>query len=336
MDALVYASIKNNLTSDKELEELRNTNVFKVPPKIWTNNRTKDLKALDDLLDKTTIKRSVCLNNPTVSVRIPIPTGSDPYKEQKKFGYIDKDVKVPENLRAAVKAEGYAPNNDMCNKFFHLYCKNTLKNYTDANKGYSRGEWPRVKPECACYGQVPSWLGKQTGTLPGTCWAPQCIPGAGAYMDLASQGNPNCNVQVCNQNIDLSDFKADEIDANVQAKCNQSGASGQDNPFDDGSKTTGGQTTGGQTTGGQTTGGQTTGGQTTGGQTTGGQTTGGQTTGGQTTGGKTTGGQTTGKTSTTESSSNPMFGAAAIGVPSSILSCCCIIVIIIAIYLLNK
>lgn len=231
MDALVYASITNNLTSDDELSDLHKTNVFMKPPVIWVNDKTGDLKVLDDLLSQTVIKKSACMGNPTVSVRIPIPNDVTPYPQNSKFGYIDKNVVVPDKLRQQMIDNGYSPNSDKCNKFMHLYCKNSLKEYLTTNGGtFNRNEWPNFKPECACYGQQPSWMADY-GSLPAVCWAPQCSVGSGAYLDLASQGNPNCTLQICNQNIDLSKIQAQQIDSTIQATCNQNQAKGPDNPF---------------------------------------------------------------------------------------------------------
>lgn len=231
MDALVYASITNNLISDDELSDLHKTNVFMKPPVIWVNDKQGDLKVLDNMLDQTAIKKSVCMGNPTVSVRIPIPNDVSPYPQNLKFGYIDKNVIVPENLRQQMISQGYSPNTDQCNKFMHLYCKNALKEYLATTGGvFNRDEWPNFKPECACYGQLPNWMADY-GSLPAVCWAPQCNAGAGAYLDLASQGNPNCTLQICNQNIDLSKIQAQQIDSTIQATCAQNQAKGPDNPF---------------------------------------------------------------------------------------------------------
>jgi len=231
MDALVYASIKNNLTSDDELSDLHKTNVFMKPPVIWVNDKQGDLKVLDDVLDQTTIKKSACLGNSNVSVRIPIPNDVSPYPQNIKFGYIDKNVIVPDNLKKQMENDGYTPNSDKCNKFMHLYCKNAMKEYMATTGGvFNRSEWPNFKPECACYAQQPSWMADY-GTLPAVCWAPQCNTGAGAYLDLASQGNPNCTLNICNQHIDLSKIQAQQIDSTIQATCAQNQAKGPDNPF---------------------------------------------------------------------------------------------------------
>jgi hypothetical protein len=231
MDALVYASIPNNLTSDQELAELHNANVLGAGQSIWTNDKQGDLNALNNLLNQTTIKRSVCLNNQTVPVRIPIPAGITPYAQNVKFGFIDKSVTVPENLRQQMISQGYTPNSDNCNKFYHVYCKNALKNYLAASGGiFNAGEWAGFKPDCACYGVSPAWM-VNYGSLPGVCWAPQCIPGAGAYPDLGSQHNPNCTINVCNQQIDVSKIEAQQVASTIQATCNQNAATGPANPF---------------------------------------------------------------------------------------------------------
>jgi len=226
-DALMYASIKNNLTSEAELTKLANST--EVGSLLNSGDPAKDKKQLDEILADTTLKRGVCRANSQgkpskVLVRIPIPKGASMMGTAKKYGYKDVLVDVSTHPRLQQTQKGYKPGNTKCNQFYYLYCANVRKGYKKANDGrFDVGDWPSYKADCACFPQDPVWLNRQgVGSLPGKCWAPKC--GAeGAYEDEASRGKTgggeSCSVKVCNTDIDFSDVEAGEIDAQIDATC---------------------------------------------------------------------------------------------------------------------
>lgn len=219
MDALVFSQIEN------KLDDLNKTTV--------NPNITKD--GLNNILNKTTIKRACCINKNrvgttgdsyTVSVRIPTPANFD-YNKQgnsaisavwKKFNYIDKPVSVPASMCDSVP--GYDYTTDKCRDFMSLYCNNVKSFYitelAQAGGSYSDDEFVKYKPECACFIDQPSYI---TGSAPAVCFAPGCDANRNdVFIDQASR--QGCSLTICNSVINIDNIKAGR-DANINTKIEQ-------------------------------------------------------------------------------------------------------------------
>ena len=132
IDALVYSSIKNTISSDDW------QNYIKVPTPGWSD--VDGSPATPSILSDTTIKRACCnpLLNRTVPVRIPltpdiITDNNIPANDIRiKYNYFDKDVTVPKNL--CDKYPDYQWQSDKggnaaCDDFYRGYCANILYEY---------------------------------------------------------------------------------------------------------------------------------------------------------------------------------------------------------------
>lgn len=230
VDALVYASIKNNLTLT-ELSNLKLSTRFTVP------SGSTLPKFMDDVLDKTTIKKACCLKSGRdgntddkfpVRVKIPVPKNYnfDEASEPdiwKKFGYIEKTVNVPKNLCSVPTLnKTYGFNEDVCQDFMVLYCENVKKFYKDEVSALGKKpdtvEFSKYSPECACLADRPEYLQKG-GALPPICYADGCDPSnKNVFIDLASR--KPCTVTICQTNLDLDSLKAGG-NVNVNSKVSQ-------------------------------------------------------------------------------------------------------------------
>jgi hypothetical protein len=215
IDALAYVNFPNNVTDQNELYAL--TQKY-----LGTATSNERSKYLDTVLSDTTIKRACCLGNTGingqgVNVRIPVPTGfninniDDP--AAKKFGYIDKNIKIPSSMCNAYPT--YTVGQDTCNEFYSTYCQNMKDLYTLENGGnFDPIEFAIYKPECACYGQVNTF-GGQANVSP-MCYMPGCDPGSAAYLDPTSR-QYGCTQSICQAIINYSEFNAGHnIDINNQ------------------------------------------------------------------------------------------------------------------------
>lgn len=171
IDALVYASIANNITDNKQLAKLKkDLNMTNI------DDNSVFIGKLNEILKDTTLKRAKCnlnadnriggfeynalKNTVSVPVRIPIPAespinGDDEYSVlRRKMQYYDKNIDVPMSLLS--KYTNHVAGNQECNNFYSVYCGNMLNNYLNEKKElgeqYNENEWQNYKPECACYG----------------------------------------------------------------------------------------------------------------------------------------------------------------------------------------
>ncbi|VBB18533.1 hypothetical protein YASMINEVIRUS_996 [Yasminevirus sp. GU-2018] len=274
-DALVSASIKNNLTTPGQLSYWRDR-LFKLGTP--TDDQIKN--NLDNILSNTTIKRACCLggtdpNNFNVNVRIPLPenytTGIPEINT--KFGYIDKVVSVPssmcKNLPTATGRADYtkpAKNNPTyngpCDDFYDVYCANMLAFYNDEYTSTYPNQKPdnkkfvsQYKPECACFS--PDATIPQSVNYGPLCFMAQNCNTANndsgtVYLDYRSRGTCPSSLTICNQIVDLSGAQAGGnivVSPEMKNECKSNGID-----LDNSTVNTGGsqQNTGGGQTGGQT------------------------------------------------------------------------------------
>ena len=197
-----------------------------------------------------------------INVRIPTPKkydyedpeGTD--KIPKKYGYIDKTVYIPPSMckyghcdpsyddkkyksttpsdAKSLCQHGFTPKTDTnytnCDRFYDTYCDQILADYIKINKitkdEIYQGKFPypefrKYKPECACYAPVPPVF--KDFNIPPLCIMPGCTRKANAYFDIDSRESKGCDIKICNQTIDLSDFDAGhDVIVKVIANCGAS------------------------------------------------------------------------------------------------------------------
>ena len=217
LDALVYASIKNNLSVD-EIKKIQGN--FDKPTSL---SSMTDAEYRDFLLNNTTIKRACSMyygksgipqDKFTVNVRIPTPAGyvydesSTRTPTQKKFGYIDKAIDVPASLCETLDPIHKFQNTNADN-FMALYCRNAYSFYL--SESAEIGSTPTddefasfYKPECACYINKPPYISGDG--IPASCFAPGCSLNDAAYLDPNSR--QPCTLTICQSNFNISDVAA--------------------------------------------------------------------------------------------------------------------------------
>ncbi len=225
IDALVYSGIKNMIKPGK-----------------W-EMATPKFGQIDNLLDKTTIKRACCLNSGKsgmqdakvyeVDVRIPLPKGVQGEKTGTKYGYYDKTIKIPKEIceMDEFKDFDYAGEggNTKCDQFYRAYCENILDDFrklTGADKDpkkFDMQEFGNFKPECACFVPPLEGLTKEQKMIP-QCWFDKC--GLSPYRPSNMRTECKLNIQQCIQNVtnqignvESSDLQIEK--ANLVNNCSQ-------------------------------------------------------------------------------------------------------------------
>jgi hypothetical protein len=230
-DVLQYTQLKNNLTTQDDLTKY-NLNLIQTPP-----SNMKNTDYYDNILSNTTMKRACCMNskyastltNPNsypVTVRIPIPKDyvvddnapSNLVDTWKKFGYIDKTIYVPSSVCSNIKdpfgnATYTNTDGNSCSDFMQLYCSNVRKFYDDelATLGgeFDEFEFPKYKPECACYSKVPDYIKKTSPSSPRSCYMVDCMgdgTGIENYVDPSSR--VPCQSNFCSSAINVGNIEA--------------------------------------------------------------------------------------------------------------------------------
>jgi hypothetical protein len=224
VNALVYADTKNHLTATQ-------LGLSNLSSRLDFDDKSSISDQLDEILSNTVIKRACCMNKNKsgitdtsydVRVRIPIPDSYtfDEHNSNtelwKKFGYIDKTVSVPASMCDAFPH--YENDNNKCYDFMALYCNNVKQFYKNSvaklNSGYNDDEFARYKPECACYGDQPSYI---SGSIPAHCYAPGCALNE-SFLDESSR--EPCSVTICTANFNAADMAVGG-DANINSKVTQ-------------------------------------------------------------------------------------------------------------------
>ena len=233
LNALVYAYIQNNIpTSLSEFTSLMNV--------IDSNASQNDSPAeqnqiLNNILDKTTIKRACCLAKQYgpanwansvengkylgIEVKIPTPenhvydTTSEAQLIQQQFGYIDKLVYVPVEM---CEEAGITVNErddttfGTCNQFYKTYCENQKYFYNLENNGQYDSDQFLIYTnyECPCFTKMPAeYAGNQQAESgPAVCYKPYCSLNGGAniYFDQKSRNVKNtCSANMCENNLTI-------------------------------------------------------------------------------------------------------------------------------------
>ncbi len=230
MNALAYTSIINNLTSSEEHQD------------IYNDLQIADInnKSIQNILDNTAMKRAVCNPQPgfqpgddyQINIEVPISDKiREPLPDQEKFGYLPVQLTIPYDNKTILnlKSQGYTSNSKQCDDFYYIYCKNMYKNYLNYVKATggtpTLQEWSDFKKECSCYGVIPDWMNNvpEAKNLPKKCWMVGCEPNQQVYLDPTSQGDVECNVQICNQINTYQELQAKtiNIDDRVNMKCGE-------------------------------------------------------------------------------------------------------------------
>lgn len=231
-NALIYSSIKNNLTTTDQLNSSDyGRNSILLSGSTLTDQQVKD--QLDNILDNTTVKRACCLeglssdtNSWQVPVRIPIPPDLSGLPSlNTDFGYYDVPVNVPKTMCATAgkdtdgKAVAYVKPKDPtyskpCDDFYTLYCANMIAFYWDeltANNptaaAFNSNQFADYKPECGCY-NIGTDLIPATSDLSSKCIGYKNCKDArwdrgDTYLDSKSRKDCPDNITICKQVLTL-------------------------------------------------------------------------------------------------------------------------------------
>jgi hypothetical protein len=251
LDALVYTSIKNNITDQDIIDDIKSQSQI-----TDTNNKIISQK-LTNILSNTTLKRACCSAKPPkggnissdnkikVQVKLPIPDPDDPVG--KKFGYTKKEIDVPVEMCKNISDGNYDPKNANkkdCDAFMNTYCNNVKYLYKLENNGtFKLKDFLKYSPECACYGDPP--VGFDTTNLAKTCYMDSCSVLDISYVDELSDKACPAQVTICNAynktgNVNSLQGAEVNIDYKIVQECGptqgNSGSSNQDNKIDDDKK----------------------------------------------------------------------------------------------------
>lgn len=235
-ESLILASMKNNITDPTELNKIRN--LLKGDYKISVGTDQKNLEAqqtLNKLLSDTNKKRACCLNKRSIDVRIPLPIDISPDNSEigqnmKKYGFYDRlvtDIPIDKPGFCTFDGKNFSKNNENCDDFFNVYCKNIINEYKSANNGkFDAGDFSNnYKPECACHMPIPSWVESMFKASPiPKCVLPGCDPNLNVYLDSASRAG-QCNQTICTANVQIGAATASQdaaIISNINQNCGDS------------------------------------------------------------------------------------------------------------------
>jgi hypothetical protein len=239
IDALVYSSIRNENTNKFFQKQFMTRDEWKKYNKY--QHLGIDYNEIDKNLTDSTIKRACCMQiegdregdkvlNYKVNVRLPIPKD---YQEhllsdvQKKYGYFDKEVKVPVSLCKTDKFKGYEKDakpfdgQRACDIFYRTYCTNILDEYkklTGADKNpsvFNNDEYNEFKPECGCFTEFPDGALEQEKSDPLNAAFSGAGCSAAPYKLTNRRELRSLAIQQCVQNVKVM---ADKVggSANIQ------------------------------------------------------------------------------------------------------------------------
>ena len=250
IDALVYSEISPIITDLKEWKKYTGSG--------------GPIQKHKQILAQTTLKRLCCQakvdsensNNFVIKVRIPLfkevkadgTFGSDIAANTlpgEKFKFYEKEISVPKTLCNTNKLKKYTSNRnktsggnennwvgtDACDDFYHVYCKNSLKEFKELiGDRYEKEDGQQLfidyKPECACFGDWPKFVKQMPVNAQKTamgvyhCMEPLCITKDDAYRPKESANDCKVDMQICQQNVqaqldagDIKDASGNKITA---------------------------------------------------------------------------------------------------------------------------
>lgn len=168
----------------------------------------EDKQKIDDILIGTAIKRACCMGVEHVTVKIPTPAGTDPdtlSEEEKKFGYMNKTINVPQNICKSSFSE-YIPNTSVCDNFMEVYCANVKNDYINLNSEFNGAGFSNYSPECSCYGNKIPEFESSRYNYPPKAYMYGCESGR-AYQDPFSRSS-DITIVDCSAHVELSNLIA--------------------------------------------------------------------------------------------------------------------------------
>lgn len=233
-EAIIYEDLKSSITNIAALEELNK----KLQPKGYLPLGTeyyKSLNMVNDILQKGNIKRAMCLQSPVptspdqylVKALAAIPVGYTPPATTlgniyKSIDRIDRQISLHEDLASEVDEEYRNPKSTACQNFYTVYCTDMINRFTQAQGGvFDADAFREFRPECACFVPVPQYITDAGINAAPMCFLPGCEPTGGVFMDpVSSSPDTNCNLTICQANIDMGAFAAGG-DIGIQNKIEQ-------------------------------------------------------------------------------------------------------------------
>ena len=195
---IINSEIKNNLT----VENYGKYNFNKLLNYLGININKNINEQLDEILKNTTIKRGCCLtpkDKDTIKIKIKLPLNKD-FKSNdynnSKYKYLLYYISFPRSYCG----EGYNRYSEKCDKFYDLYCKNTVLFFKALNKNkFKQTLFSQLTPECSCYGEKPDYI---TGEIAKSCYVDSCSSiNNNIYTDPLSR--KGCDASFCIQDIDF-------------------------------------------------------------------------------------------------------------------------------------
>lgn len=238
MNALALTTYENEVTDPGILSSW--TNLLYSPGyqnlQFTTQEQTNaSIQKVNQLLDKTALKKACCLGSTSINVRIPVPEdvvfdNTPPAIIAKQYGYYDVPVTItPEMCNELVP--GFNTNNGYakCDDFFQTYCDNMIDEFKKLNNGnFDYETFSIFKPECICFMPKPSWITQSAPNVSSKCIFPGCGDYSGTWVDKQSRTG-DCNETICNVNFNISNITAEEY-ASIISKITQNCGNVQPEP----------------------------------------------------------------------------------------------------------
>jgi len=189
-------------------------------------SKSKALATLDTILEWYNLKRASCLQavDPTdpdsylVRILVPIDTTDTNLvkslsttalgKIYTKLKYRDLTVKVSKDKFKDIDKTFSDPNSVGCQNLYVVYCKNMIESYKKANDGKLDDGFVNFRPECSCFVPIPDEIAKTGINVSPLCIMPGCDNVVGVYLDPVSRGNKNCDLTICQSNVNFSNLRA--------------------------------------------------------------------------------------------------------------------------------
>jgi hypothetical protein len=220
IEQYVNASGENKLTDNASMDYFTTA----IQPRGYLGaSRSKNLQTLNSILQWYNLKRASCLqavspddpDSYLVKILVPISeseksslSGTRIGKIYLKLGYRDIVVKIPKERFKAFDKQFSDPGSIGCQNLYVVYCKNMLEAYKSANGGKLDDGFVDFRPECACFVPIPDEIKKTGINVSPLCVMPGCDNVAGVYLDPVSRGNRNCDLTICQSNINFSNLTA--------------------------------------------------------------------------------------------------------------------------------
>lgn len=223
LERYLNAHGKNKLTDEASLKYFNDT----IQPRGYLGaSKSRSLETLDSILQWYNLKRASCLqavspDDPedyVIRILVPINTNDTTTMKQlsetslgriyAKIGYRDVTAKIPKKYFEGLDKTYLDPMSTSCQNLYVVYCKNMIEAYKSGNGGKLDEGFVDFRPECSCFVPIPEEIAKTGVNVSPLCIMPGCDIVSGVYLDPVSRGNRNCDLTICQANINFSNLQA--------------------------------------------------------------------------------------------------------------------------------